>query len=91
MLHLVGVQEVISEGGGTEPAGEYTFFYGEWNENHELRTGIFLHKRIISAFKWVEFISDRISYISNPSTVATTPQNRWKIQENTLQEQDIIH
>jgi predicted small metal-binding protein len=28
-LHLVGVQEVRSEGGGTEPTGEYTFFYGK--------------------------------------------------------------
>jgi hypothetical protein len=26
-LDLVGVQEVNCEGGGTEPAGEYTFFY----------------------------------------------------------------
>jgi hypothetical protein len=26
-LDLVGVQEVKWEGGGTEPAGEYTFFY----------------------------------------------------------------
>jgi hypothetical protein len=26
-LDLVGVQEVRWEGGGTEPAGEYTFFY----------------------------------------------------------------
>jgi hypothetical protein len=37
-LDLVGVQEVIWDGGGTEPAGEYTFFYGKGNENHELRT-----------------------------------------------------
>jgi hypothetical protein len=34
-LDLVGVQEVRWEGGGTEPAGEYTFFYGKGNENHE--------------------------------------------------------
>jgi hypothetical protein len=27
-LHLVGVQEVRLDGGGTEPAGQYTFFYG---------------------------------------------------------------
>jgi hypothetical protein len=27
-LDLVGVQEVRCEVGGTEPAGEYTFFYG---------------------------------------------------------------
>jgi hypothetical protein len=26
-LDLVGVQEVRWKGGGTEPAGEYTFFY----------------------------------------------------------------
>jgi hypothetical protein len=34
-LDLVGVQEVRWEGGGTEPAGEYTFFNGMGNENHE--------------------------------------------------------
>jgi hypothetical protein len=28
-LHLVGVQEVRWEGGGTESAGKYTFFYGK--------------------------------------------------------------
>jgi hypothetical protein len=37
-LDLVGVQ-VRWEGGGTEPAGEYTFCYGKGNENHELGTG----------------------------------------------------
>jgi hypothetical protein len=51
------------EGGGTEPAGEYTFFYGEGNENHELGTGFVAHKRITSAIKRAEFVSDRRSYI----------------------------
>jgi exonuclease III len=62
-LDLVGVQEVRWEGGGTEPAGEYTFFYIMGKENHELGTGFFVHKRIISAVKRVEFVSDRMSYI----------------------------
>jgi hypothetical protein len=35
-LDLVGVQEVRWGGSGTEPAGEYTFFYRKGNENHEL-------------------------------------------------------
>jgi hypothetical protein len=38
-LDLVGVQEVRWEGGGIEPAGEYTFSYGNGDENHELGTG----------------------------------------------------
>jgi hypothetical protein len=59
----VGVQEVRREGNGTEPAGEYTSFHGKGNENPELGIGFFVHKRIISAVKRVEFVSDRMSYI----------------------------
>jgi hypothetical protein len=62
-LDLVGVQEVRLEGGGTEPAGEYTFFFGKDNENHELGTGFSVHKTIISTVKRFEFVSDKMSYI----------------------------
>jgi exonuclease III len=62
-LDLVGVQEVRWEKGGTERAEDYTFFYGQGNGDHQLRTGFFVHKRIVSVVRRVEFISDRMSYI----------------------------
>jgi hypothetical protein len=39
MLDLVGVQEVTCDKGGTKLAGEYTFFFRKWNENHQLGIG----------------------------------------------------
>jgi hypothetical protein len=65
-LELVGVQEVRWEGSGTEPSGEYTFSTEmgmRVMKSHELGTGYFVHKRIISAVKRVQFVSDRTSYI----------------------------
>jgi hypothetical protein len=62
-LDLVGVQKVRWDRGGTEPSGEYTFFYGKGNKNHALNTGFFVHKGIISAVKRIEFVSDRMSCI----------------------------
>jgi hypothetical protein len=39
-----------SQMGGTEPAGEYTFFYGEGNENHELGTGFLCVHNMVELF-----------------------------------------
>jgi hypothetical protein len=55
--------EVRWDKGGNERAEDYTFFYGAGNEHNQLGTGFFVHKRIISAVRRVEFASDRMSYI----------------------------
>jgi exonuclease III len=62
-LGLVGVQEVRWEKGGTELADDYTFFLGQGNGDHQLGAGFFVHKRIVSVVRRVEFTSDRMSYI----------------------------
>jgi hypothetical protein len=49
--------------GGISNSRTYTFFYGKGSVNHQLGTGI------ISAFKRLEFVSDRMSYI--------TLKSRW--------------
>ena len=41
-LDIVGVQEVRWDKEGTVRSGDYNFFYGKGNENHQLGTGFFL-------------------------------------------------
>jgi hypothetical protein len=59
----VGVQEVRWEKGGTERPEDCTFSHQEGNGDHQLGTGLFVHKEIMSAIRRVEFISDKMSYI----------------------------
>jgi hypothetical protein len=63
-LDLVGVQEIRWEKGGTERAEDYTFFYGQGNGDHQLGTGFFVRKRIVPAVRTVDFISDRMLYVT---------------------------
>lgn len=52
------VLEVEWEKCGTEPADDYTFFYGNGNDNHHLGTGSLVHKGIISEVKRVSLLTD---------------------------------
>ena len=63
------VEEVRWDKGGMVRVGDYKFLYGKENENHQLGTGIFVHHRIVSAVKRVQFVSDRVSHI--------TLRDRW--------------
>jgi hypothetical protein len=62
-LDLMGAQEGQAGRGGTEPAGDYTFLYGNWNINRQLGTEFFVHKGIISLVKRVEFASHKTQII----------------------------
>jgi exonuclease III len=62
-LDLVGVKEVRWEGEGYQTADNYIFLW-EMTVNHHLRTGYFVHNRISAAVKRVEFVSQRMSYIT---------------------------
>jgi hypothetical protein len=70
--------------------GEVTtsYFYEKENENHELSTGFFVHKRIMSTVTRVESVSDSMSYIilkghlvSYHCSKRSCPQKRIKLMK----------
>jgi hypothetical protein len=58
-LDLVGAQEVR-----WDMADNYTLFYGNGNADRHFGTGLFVHKGIILATKWLEFVNDWMSDIT---------------------------
>jgi hypothetical protein len=62
-LDLVGVQGGQMGGQWHRTSCRIHIFYRKGNANHELGTGLFCAKRIISQVKRVGFVSDSMSYI----------------------------
>jgi hypothetical protein len=62
-LHLVSVQEVRWDKGGTVRDRDCNFFYGRGNEKSSIWNKIFTHYRLVSAVNRVEFVNGRMSYI----------------------------
>jgi hypothetical protein len=60
-LNLVFVQEVRWDKGDTEQGIILFFLYGKGNEN-QVGTRLFVHLRIVTAFKNAEFVSYRMLY-----------------------------
>jgi hypothetical protein len=59
----VGVQKISWYSVGTVRGGDYNFLYGKGNENCLLETGFFVHHRMLSAIKRVQFVSNKMLYI----------------------------
>jgi len=48
---------------GTVRTGEFNFVHTKRSEIHQLGTRVYVHHRILSALKIVEYVRDRLSYI----------------------------
>ena len=62
-LDLMGVQEVRWGKGGTVRAGDYIFSMAKETKIMNWEQYFYVHHRIVSGVKGVEFVSDRMSYV----------------------------
>jgi len=62
-LYLVGVQEISGEKASTVREGNYIFFLWTKKRKSSNCNRILVHHRVLSAFKRVAFVRDRVSYI----------------------------
>jgi len=75
----VGLQEVRWNKGATVRAGDYNFFYGKGNEKHQLGTGFFVHHRIVSAVKTVDFVRVKLE-VSVIVCMSCVSGDQWRLQ-----------
>jgi hypothetical protein len=59
-VDLVGVQKIRWDKGGMVRARDFNFFCGKRYKNHQFGIGFFVHQRIVSALKIVEFVRNRV-------------------------------
>jgi len=59
----MAVHKVRRDNGGSQPADNYTFPYGNENTIHDLQRGFFTHQGMRSTIRSIKFVGERISYI----------------------------
>lgn len=57
-IDVMAVQEVREDSSGIKPEGDYTFFFRNWNQTHELWKGFLARNRIISEVKRAQIACD---------------------------------
>ena len=62
-LDILAIQEVRREGQDSIRQGKYTFYYGG-TQSHNFGTGFRMKNSILSAVQNIEFVNERLSYVT---------------------------